>query len=192
MKKQFFLIAALVSAFALTSCGGGGGGDDPVPVAQADAVVTLDSATGPAMARAVVGELFAFQSGVAEFGTTGATSVTLTNTATTPNFTISENGMNASGVLEWGSCRFRIVTSTFVAPHPLTPGNVIVINNCQLRVNTAGQFANGQPQPRGATLRLNNALSALIQVTVIVHSNGTVTVNGQSAGSVTVAPLTGT
>lgn len=190
MKKQFFLIAALVSAFVVTSCGGGGG-DDAVPVAQGDLVVTMDATTGPTVAPALAGELFAFPSGVAEFGTTGATSVTLTNTATTPNFTISENGYNANGVLEWGSCRFRIVSSTFPAG-PLVAGNTIVINICQVRFGTAGQLANGLAQARSAFFRLNNATSLLIQVTIIVQPDGTVIVNGRTVGSVPVAPLTGT
>src|SRR3954447_16114644 len=110
MKKVGMGVIALFAASAmLVACGGGGGGNNPpslVAAANTTAPVTASSAA------AVTGEPFTFSSGVAKFGTTSPTTVTLNSAST---FSVAATEGNASGNLTYGSCIFTVTASTFAA-----------------------------------------------------------------------------
>jgi len=61
-----------------------------------------------------------------------------------------------------------------------------------LNANTHGQLANGQGQSRSIALLLGSALSSGTPITISINEGGQVTINGQSAGTVTLTPVTGT
>lgn len=191
MKKRFVLAASLVAALTLTACGGGGD-DSTFLGASQDLVISMNPATGPNTTAAVANDNFVFPTGVSEFGTTGLpTTLTWNDTSATPAFTIAADGSSATGVTEFGSCRFRVLTSSFPAPSPLFVGNVIVINSCVLTIRTRLQPADGAERLRELLLRLNTAQSNFVFGRVRVNSDGTVILNDRSQGTVTTNNLTG-
>lgn len=190
MNKRFLLVAALFSAFVLTACGGGS--DNTFLGASSDLTVEMNAANGPNTAAAVANETFVYTSGVPDFGTQNLpTTVTWTNTATTPSFLIEEDDHSATGTTEFGSCIFRVTSSTFPASSPLATGKVVTIATCRVIVRTRGQPADGNPRQRDIFLVLNAVTSQGTTATVSVDANGVVTVNGRVVGTVPVQQLTG-
>jgi hypothetical protein len=199
MKKQFLFAAFLSVAFALTGCGGGGGGE--ILQATRDTTVEINKDTGAATTAALRGTSFNFPTGVPEFGTTGPTTVTFTaasgtasGLATTSNasgFTITSGGQTASGTMTFGSCIFSVQNSTFPTGSPLAEGRDVIINRCQVFINTEGLPADGQARPRIVRLVLNGRFSINLILQVAVNQQGTVFINGIPVGSVPVAELTG-
>jgi hypothetical protein len=193
MKKLFLLAAVLTSATLLASCGGGGG--DAAQVAAADARIGVDDTNGKVVFNAMANESFVFSGGVPAFGTNTATTVNITPppaAGRNPGFTItSAGGDTATGTMDFGSCIFRIVTSTFDPPSPLVAGETIVVPNCGVNLDTAGQHADGVAVDVSATLFLNNAVSTNTTVTVAINPAGKITLNGRAVGTVTLQPVTG-
>jgi hypothetical protein len=184
MKKHFLLIAALVSAFTLAACGGGS--NDSTEVAAAD----IEARATPATTAAVVNKEFEFNA-VPAFGTTATTTLAFTSTATTPAFSIESGGMEATGVTEFGSCIFRVQSSTFPADSPLATGKTVRVDPCEFEVAIEGAPADGSPSQRSITLTLGNRKSAAETVTVTVNPDGTVVINNRNFGTVVVEPVTG-
>ena len=173
----------------LSACGGG---DEPPPVLVAPAAVNL--AASPATTTAVAATPFSFPSGVAELGTTAPTTIVFTapaGTTTTPAFSIASEGNTATGTTTFGSCIFAITASTFPAGHRLALGNTVVVNPCNINVQTAGVQATGVSASRSVALALGSAVSAGSSVTVQVNPGGQLTLNGSSVGTVTLTPVTG-
>jgi hypothetical protein len=189
MKKRILMIAALCGAALLSACGGGDGGET-FAVASSDLTVAADKTTGPAMAQAISGETFNFSS-VPDFGTLTTTSVVVTAATASPTFNISSAAGTASGPLDFGSCIFRITSSTYPATSPLAAGNTITIPTCQLTVRTRLLVADGTARDRSANLRLNSAVSADTLVVVTINEGGQVTINGKPAGTLTLQLVTG-
>jgi hypothetical protein len=196
MKKLFLMLAIVASALTLTACGGG---DDTPQVASADLPLALNATTGITNTAPFIGQSFAFTGGVPDFGTTTSTTVTLTEAPPQnlqpgqtpfPGFKIATAAGTANGVLEFGSCKFRITSSSFTSG-PLVAGNVITISNCSFSVNTQGQAADGSAQTRSVRWLLSNAASTGTSVTVSINPGGQVTINGRSTGTVTLTPVTG-
>jgi hypothetical protein len=199
MKKQFLLIAAFLGALTLAGCGGGGG-DEP-RFATADAVATVTPSTGNNIVGAVINKDFTYSTGVPEFGTTGPTTVTFVTQQSAglpdnaapgnPAFKVSSGAQSATGILEYGSCKFRVVSSNFASTHQLGAGKTVTIESCQLVVNVIGVTADSSSVPRNAFLVLNGRRSAAVVVTVQVSPNGQVTVNAFVITTVPTAPATG-
>ncbi len=187
MKKILSAILTLLVASTLVACGGGGG-TAQVQAAAADTVLPASAAT----VALVPNTAFQFPSGVTSFGTTSTTTVAFTSASATPTFSISSDGNTATGDTTFGSCHFHITASTFLPPSPLAVGNTITVNPCNLNANTHGQLANGQGQSRSIALLLGSALSSGTPITISINEGGQVTINGQSAGTVTLTPVTGT
>lgn len=175
------------AAVALVGCGGGGG--EPAPVQVAPPVVTLPAA--PTTVAAVEDVPFTFPAGVPDLGTTGTTTVAFTDTSTTPAFSIASGGNTATGTTQFGSCIFVVTASTFPAGSRLALGNTVVVNPCNINVNTAGQQATGVAATRSVALLLGSAASAGASITVAVNPGGQLTLNGVSVGTVTLVPVTG-
>lgn len=191
MKKQFLIVAALLSAFVLSACSSSGGGGDAPAIAGNDIVLAVTPTTGRSVARAIDDEVFTF-SGVQALGTTATTTVSVNGDGTaTPTFTITEAGAgNATGVLTFGAtpgtCVFTVTQSTFSASAPLAVGKSVEVDQCQVNVATAGTPANGTTQERNATLRLRNAVSLPLTVSVTVSSTGQVGVNSEPSGNAAI------
>lgn len=187
MNKTAKLLFSVVTAVVVAGCGSGG--DEPAPVLVAPATVAL--AAAPTTVAAVEDIPFTFPSGVAELGTTGTTTVAFTDTSTTPAFSIASGGNTATGTTQFGSCIFVVTASTFPAGSRLALGNTVVVNPCNINVNTAGQQATGVSATRSVALLLGSAASAGASITVAVNPGGQLTLNGVSVGTVTLTPVTG-
>ena len=189
MKKQFLMVAALLSAFVLSACSSGGGDAPPSSVATNDVVLGVTSTTGRSVARSIDDEVFTF-SGVPALGTNATTTVSVNGDGTAPpTFTVTEaGGGNATGVLSFGTtpgtCIFTVTQSTFSSSAALGVGKTVEVDQCQVNIATAGTPANGTTQERNATLRLRNAVSLPLTVTVAIGSAGQVTVNSEPSGVV--------
>lgn len=185
MKKASlkWVLSATVAAAMLAACGGG---SDPVAVA---ANSTL--ATNATSASAVSSVPFSFPAGVAELGTTAATTVTFTSAGATPGFSVTSGGNTATGTTTFGSCIFNIAESSFPSTHPMGKGKTVTVNPCNLSINTTGATANGVATSRSVALLLGAAASAGSSVTVAVNAGGALTLNGKTAGTVTLVLSTG-
>jgi len=182
----------LTAAVAMTLSACGGGGSEPAPVLVAPAAVNL--AASPATTAAVAATPFAFPAGVAELGTTAPTTIVFTapaGTTTTPAFSIASEGNTATGTTTFGSCIFAITSSTFPAGSRLARGNTVVVNPCNINVQTAGLQATGVGATRSVALALGSAVSSGSSITVQVNPGGQLTLNGASVGTVTLTPVTG-
>jgi hypothetical protein len=187
MKKILSLVLAVFAAATLTACGGGGGEPAPAQVVAGDTTLPANATTTAAVTKIP----FTFPGGVSDFGTTSSTTVMWTNTSTTPAFSIASGGNTATGTTTFGSCIFAISASTFPAGSRLAQGNTIVVNPCNINVNTAGMSANGVGATRSVALLLGSAVSAGASVTLSVNPGGQLTINGQSVGTVTLVAVTG-
>ena len=187
MQKTFRLLLAVAAVALVTACGGGG---SPAPVAQ---VAKTDTAlpASPTVTAAVLNTAFAFPAGVSSFGTTATTTVAFTGTSTTPAFSISSGGKTATGTTTFGSCIFTITSSTFLPPSPLAVGNVVTVEPCYLDLETQGQAANSVSQTRDMSLWLGSTESTETPISVSLSPAGQITINGQSGGTITLAPVTG-
>jgi hypothetical protein len=185
--KALQVLVAAAAAVALSACGGGGSNDAPPAVAVADTSVVVS----PTVTAAMVSTVFSFPSGVSAFGNTSATTVTFNDTSSIPAFTVASGGNTAIGATTFGSCIFKIASSTFPAPSPLAEGNTLTINPCNIKINTRGQVANGAGQSRSVALVLGAAASSGTSVTVSVTPSGQVTLNGATVGTVALSDGTG-
>jgi hypothetical protein len=187
MNKMLSLALAVFAAATLTACGGGGGEPPATQVAAADTTIPANGTT-----TALVTNIpFTFPAGLTEFGTTSTTTVAFTDTSTTPAFSIASSGNTATGTTTFGSCHFLIVNSTFPATSKLAKGNTVTVNPCNIGVNTAGVPANGVAVTRSIALFLGAAASSGQPVTLNVNQGGQLTINGKSAGTVTLQVITG-
>jgi hypothetical protein len=192
MKTHFLLAALLGGVTFLAACGGGGGGDT-AQLAASDAVVNVGAANGRTTFRALQNEAFVFPNGVAAFGTTSATTVAVTPPAAagaSSGFTVTNGGQTASGVMQFGSCDFRITSSTF-AGSVMVVGETIEVTNCSLRIDTSGQAGDGVAVDVLVFLILNTSTSNGTLMSVSIDGNGRVFVNGQLVGTVTLGAVTG-
>lgn len=184
--KKLLGMGALGVAALVAGCGGGSG--DSPKLVTADATVAVNSTTSAALTQTA----FTFPSGVPELGTTADTSLTFTSSSATPAFAIKSGGNTATGTTTFGSCHFTVTASTFPADHPLAVGKTVVVDPCSAKVDSSGVAANGVAVTRSASLLLGKAASSGTSITISVNPGGTLTLNGVSAGTVTLAPLTGT
>jgi hypothetical protein len=174
--KSMKLVLAVSAAAALVACGG----TDPVVVASANVVAPATAAT----AAAIVGQTFSFPAGVTELGTTAATTLAVSGTASAQSATIASAGQTATGPMTYGSCVLTITTSTFPASSPLGLGKTLIINPCNITVATAGATANGGSSNRNASLVLGTSTSSPLLIPVVLNTNGSVSVGGITLGTV--------
>ena len=86
--------------------------------------------------------------------------------------------------MTFGSCIFTVTKSDFVAPSPLAVGQVVTINPCSVKVNSAG-YAPGTTASIPTLLTLGSTVSSANNKTVTVTTTGNVigTVVVTGAGS---------
>lgn len=188
---RFNKISLAASVFScsvlLSACGGGDAAPSPTKaVASADITAAVTSST----AQVMVNKSFSFDSGVSALGTKSATTVDLSGSATAPDVKISSGGNTATGVMTYGSCIFKITSST-IPGLPVTPAGDkgIEVKPCDLKLATAG-LTNGSSNSFVKWI-LGNASSISQGVTVTISSTGVVTVSGTSFGTVTLVLSTG-
>lgn len=174
--KSMKLVLAVSAAAALVACGG----TDPVVVASANVVAPATAAT----AAAIVGQTFSFPAGVTELGTTAATTLAVSGTASAQSATIVSAGQTATGPMTYGSCILTITSSSFAASSALGLGKTLIINPCNINVATAGATANGAASSRNVTLALGTSTSSPEVLPVVLNSNGTVSAGGVILGTV--------
>lgn len=185
--KRFGISAGLVavSAAVLVACGSG----DTVPVVQLVAADFTANAA-PANTAGLVGVSLTAPTGVPALGTTAATTIAIGGTAAAQTAKVTEGANTADGRWTYGSCIFTITASTFPSSHPLALGKTVTIEPCTVSVNTTNMVADAPATNRTLTVNFGGRPATAV-VPVIVNSNGTLTVNGGSAGTVTLRPSTG-
>lgn len=188
LKTSKFLLATVLTA-TLVACGGGG--SDSGPTSTLTTTSNLAQSVAAKEANAVVNTPFAFPTGVLGFGTTAPTTLAFTSTSATPSFSIASGVSTATGTTTFGSCIFTIVTSNFPSTSPLAVGQTIIINPCTLNVATAGGRADGSTTTRSVRMTLGTAVSGPVETLVTLNANGTVVINNQTVGTVTVSAVTG-
>lgn len=193
MNKLTLAALAITGGLLLSACSEGSSAP-AASVASADTSASIDKTTGTTVVSSVSSKPFTFSSGVADFGTTSATTLTLASASTsggTPSFNLDSSEGKASGDLSFGSCHFTIKTSTFPVGHPMSVGKTIVVDPCTLTVSTAGTVATGAVTTSTAALLLGGTKSTPTSVTVAISTDGTVAVNGTTVSKVTVVAGTG-
>ncbi len=198
MKLNKIALAGLVicGSVFLSACGGDSSSSG-TPVAQADKTATMsgssdaDKAASATIVTGVLDKSFGFSTGVADFGTTGSTTLKLTGKGAAPAFAISSGADSATGVMTFGSCIFTVTASTFPAGHKLALGSVVPVSPCALKVDTAGKAADGTAVNTNVTLVLNATPSNPVPVVVTISPTGTVSVNGSPVGNTVVVVATG-
>ena len=118
-----------------------------------------------------------------------------TATAPTANMVITTAAGATTGTITtsvtFGSCIFVVTQSTFPTGSRLATGQTIVVNPCNINVQTAGVQANGVGATRSVALALGAAVSAGGSITVNVNPGGQLTLNGNTVGTVTLVPVSG-
>lgn len=156
-------LALIVAAAGLAACGG----SDTAPAVK---IATSNFTTGVTAANVAAfgGQTFSFPGGVAAFGTTATTSLTL-GTGTTPTFSLRDGADTVTGNMSFGSCIFEVLTST----NPkFRLGQKITVNPCTIGIDTAGSAANGQVATASAYLALGNQLSTSANAFFVVSPTG--------------------
>jgi hypothetical protein len=181
----------LSSGMLLAACGGGDSA--PVPLlSTASTEAVINPTTGAAVVQGVLNKSFGFATGVQSFGTTSATSLTLTGSGATPSFVISSAEGSASGAMTYGSCIFKMGNdSTYPVDHPLAAGKTVTVSPCTLSVDTAGLKASETSSTSTVSFVLGTNTSSPVSVTVSVSSAGVVTVNGSIVGKTPLVAATG-
>jgi hypothetical protein len=138
------------------------------------------------VASSLAGKSFSFANGVADFGTTGPTTVTFGSSNT---FQVASGSDTAGGTLTFGSCHFKVTSSTFTGP--LANGSTVTVSSCQLLLPTKGVPADGAEHTVQAELILDGVVSLPVAVTVVITFDGRVLVSNIVIGNVTLTPVTG-
>lgn len=186
--RGFKFAVAAVSFAVLAGCGGSD--DVAVEVAtdlppQNLTAASIEALSGPNT----------FPSGVAEFGTTGATTVTI-GAGTAPTFEIASGGNTASGTMSFGSCIFNITSSSFtsgplVRPTPPATSRAVTVANCQIDPQTAGLVADGIFRNAQVVFLLGTARSTIRLIPTTISPTGVVMVNGREIGKTPLRISTG-
>ena len=184
-----FGVATLASALLLAGCGGGGGGNNaPVTVATSDATVAINPTSGPAIVSQVLNKPVAFSAGVPEFATTASTTVTLSGTPTAPTVrAVSTRGEVREGVLEYGSCWFRVTTADPPAPPNWVVGNRFLVEPCSFTVDSAG-VVTGTQTSGAVSLTFGTTSSTPVPVTYTITQTGGLIIGDEAVGTVNVTP----
>ena len=166
----------------LAACGGG---SSSVPVAGSNTSISINPATGPALLKALDGKTATFAAGVAEFGTTGPTTVSFSGS----NFTITEvnTGKTVTGPMTFGSCIFTAAQSSLLS---FLVGRTITVNPCTIDANTAGIPASGVETIINVVFKFPSGGSSVIAIPLSIAADGTVKSGGTTLGNVTLS-LTG-
>lgn len=183
-------IVAAVAAFAVAPMACEKEATAPAKVAAGNTTLGAN----PTVAAAVTAVPFSFPggAGVLDASVAGQNlTVTFSGTGTTTTAAMQVGTGSITANTTFGSCVFAITQSTFPTGSKLALGQTIVVNPCNVNVNTAGQQANGVAATRSAALVLGTAVSSGQSITVSVDPGGALTLNGRSVGTITVVAVSG-
>lgn len=219
--SKWAITLSVTAAAVLAACGGGGGGldvkDTSTKAITGPTTVAINAATGVAAAASIDDKKVTFAAGVAALGTKGSsTDVTFDTSPAVPKFSIVATGGStpgmAAGDLSFGSCLFKITSSTFPSNHPLALGNTVRVESCNVVASTSGVTAGSAPTnvPTSLTLAGGSftaagstatvtfsavtevARSEPVPVVVVINANNTLSVGGVTQTVViTIVPVTG-
>jgi hypothetical protein len=189
MKSVYFksAITLAVTAAFLVACGG-----DPAPAPTPAATANTTANISATTAAAITGKTFAFPGGVAALGTTGATTLTITDAAV-DTFAVTAPSGNYAGTVSYGSCIFTITSVGTPAPAaPYVVGYSFTVAACSATAATNGVAANGQSSSLPVTFNLGGTTSAAQSFPVTIAADGSVSIGGAPTGiKVPVATPTG-
>ena len=190
MKINLKMALVVTAAAVLAACGSSDNGPVTSKVVTADTV----AAASPATTAAVYKLPLTFPAGVPELGTTSSTTVTFDtpSAGTEPAFTIAGFGQGtASGTTAFGSCIFKVLSSSFRADHPLATGQTFTVKICDFKINTKGMKADGNAVKRKLKVKFGNTESNDQDVDVKVDRDGNVKVNDKDEGKTSTEDVTG-
>ena len=176
--QKLKFLALIGAAATLVACGGG---NNTAPLrVSGNAVGNVTAANFAALA----GSTFTFPNGLADLGTTAATTVTLGGTAAAPTATITSGGTSVVADVVFGSCKFTYRTAAFGKAGLFT--FTYPVCTWTFQTNNLPIVQSAQPVPTGLTL--NAILSSLLNVDMVVGTGGSLTVGGKPVPGVTVPP----
>ena len=186
--NKISLALVLAGSALLAACGGGG---DSTPVRSGTAAADLTASVTASTAPALLDKSFSFQNGVADLGTTSATTLALSGSAAAPDFSLTDGTNKASGVMTYGSCIFTIKQSNFPANFTkLQVGVVTEVKPCDVVVATAG-MPTASSSLSTIKLLLGSSFSLPLGVTVTISDSGLVTISGTLFGTIKLQLATG-
>ena len=191
MKSNLKMALVVTAAAVLAACGSSDDGPLTPRVASADTTVAANTATTAGAYKVPL----TFPAGVPELNTTSSTTVTFgtpTAPSTEPTFNIAGFGQGtASGTTAFGSCIFKVLSSSFPVDHPLAAGKLVKVDPCEFKINTKGLTADGTAVKRKLTVKFGQTQSDGQDVDVKVDRDGNVKVNDQDEGKTEVVDVTG-
>jgi hypothetical protein len=179
----------LTLAAVLAACGGGGSSSPATVTVVAEdtvsAITKEDLTTSTAVITSVLDKTFSFPA-VPELDTPATTTLVFSGTPSAPDFKLVSDGKIVTGVMEFGSCKFIIAESDFLAPHLLAKGETVVVDPCTLDLKTEGSTAGTTDTPAVFVLGNTDSSEIVLPVTVTIAADGlaTVSVAGQVVGTV--------
>ena len=193
-------LSVIALAAVLTACGGGDGGpaqtlnDVPaVSVSASNVAAVKPLATALATQQptiAISTDLVASGGTIPAGATLKFTPTTDTSPTALAGFDLKTTTDDASGVLEAGSCRFRITLVRLGSRY--TVGQIIIFNTCTFDLNTSGLVANGGQQNAPFVIRLGTVTLPAVNISVTPTANGTqVTITLPGNGTITGTVNTG-
>lgn len=179
--QKLKFLALIGAAATLVACGGG---NNTAPLrVSGNAVGNVTAANFAALA----GSTFTFPNGLADLGTTAATTVTLGGTAAAPTATITSGGTSVVADVVFGSVRFIFRLAAFGKPSNFT--FTYPISTWQFNTNLLPIVPSPQPVPTIWTL--GSFASSPLNIDTVVGTGGSLTVGGKPATGVTVPAVTG-
>jgi hypothetical protein len=180
-------ITLAVTAAFLVACGG-----DPAPAPTPAATANTTANISATNAAAITGKAFSFANGASPLGTTGATTLTITDAAV-DTFAVTAPSGNYGGTLTYGSCIFTITSVGTPAPAaPFVVGYSFTVATCSVSAATSGVAANGQSGNLPVTFNLGTVVSGALPLPTVIAADGSVSIGGVPTGvKVAVATPTG-
>lgn len=193
--RYLVVVCALASAFAMVGCGGDGDDGTTTTSTVSNQPVPINATN----VQAVAGQQFVIPDGSAFSSGLPATPITVAFgsqlTTTTSAVTLTSGSQTATGTAEFGSCTFRISTSTITGLPSGT--NIPTFSICSFVVSSNASLQQGGAAGQGTViiqLGRNNIIlitTPSVTVTIALTATGQVVINNVNI-SVTVTPTTGT
>ena len=192
MKSNLKMALVVTAAAVLAACGSSDDGPLTPRVVSADTIVAANNATTAGAYKVPL----TFPAGAPELNTTSSTAVTFgapTAPSTEPTFNIAASGQGtATGTTAFGSCIFKVLSSSFPVDHPLAAGKPpVTVAPCEFKINTKGMTADGTVVKRKLKVKFGRTESDGQDVDVKVDRDGNVKVNDQDEGKTEVVDVTG-
>lgn len=176
--QKLKFLALIGAAATLVACGGG---NNTAPLrVSGNAVGNVTAANFAALA----GSTFTFPNGLADLGTTAATTVTLGGTAAAPTATITSGGTSVVADVVFGSCKFTFRTIAFGKG----AGFTFTYPTCTYTFQTNNLPIVPSQQPVPTIWTLGTFATLPLNIDMVVGTGGSLIVGGKPVSGVTVPP----